>query len=132
MAIGTSIPLGIGYAAGSWAAGAAAAGGALSVGISSVIAAPRPRVAVLMSTAAAMALGTFVGSATSGYAALHVVAVAAFVFACGLLVAVAPVATAVGLNAVVGLVVYGRFPASAQTALLYTSDAADEEDSVDL
>ena len=117
MAIGTAIPLGIGYAAGSWAAGAAAAGGALSVGISSVIAAPRPRVAVLMSTAAAMALGTFVGSATSGYAALHVVAVAAFVFACGLLVAVAPVATAVGLNAVVGLVVYGRFPASAQTAL---------------
>jgi uncharacterized membrane protein YccC len=117
MAIGTAIPLGIGYAAGSWAAGAAAAGGALSVGISSVIAAPRLRVAVLTSTAAAMALGTFVGSATSGYAGLHVVAVAAFVFGCGLLVAVEPVATAVGLNAVVGLVVYGRFPASAQTAL---------------
>src|SRR5450432_4444400 len=99
MAIGTAIPLGIGYAAGSWAAGAAAAGGALSDGISSVIAAPRPRVAVLMSTAAAMALGTFVGSATSGYAALHVVAVAAFTFLGGLLVAVEPALTAVGLNA---------------------------------
>jgi uncharacterized membrane protein YccC len=117
MAIGTAIPLGIGYAAGSWAAGAAAAGGALSVGIPSVIAAPRPRVAVLTSTAAAMAFGTFVGSSTSAYAGLHVVAVAAFAFVCGLLVAVEPVATVVGLNAVVGLVVYGRFPASPQTAL---------------
>ena len=117
MAIGTAIPLGIGYAAGSWAAGAAAAGGALSVGIPSVIAAPRPRVAVLTSAAAAMAVGTFVGSSTTGYAGLHVVAVAAFAVVCGLLVAVEPVATVVGLNAVVGLVVYGRFPASPQTAL---------------
>src|SRR5450432_2665201 len=117
MAIGTAIPLAIGYAAGSWAAGAAAAGGALSVGIPSVMATPRPRIAVLTSTAAAMAFGTFVGSSTSGYVGLHVVAVAAFTFGCGLLVAVEPVATVVGLNAVVGLVVYGRFPATPQTAL---------------
>jgi uncharacterized membrane protein YccC len=117
MAVGVTVALAIGYAAGSWATGAAAAGGALAVGIPSVAPSPRPRVALLASTAAAMALGTFVGSATSGYAGLHVVAVALFTFAGGLLVAVEPAVTAVGLNAIVGLVVYGRFPGSPETAL---------------
>ena len=117
MAAGVTIALAIGYAAGSWAAGAAAAGGALAVGIPSVAPSPRPRIAILASTAAAMALGTFVGSATSRYAGLHVVAVALFTFAGGLLVAVEPAVTAVGLNAIVGLVVYGRFPGSPDTAL---------------
>lgn len=117
MAFGVTVALTVGYAAGSWAAGAAAAGGALAVGIPSVAPSPRPRIAMLASTAAAMALGTFVGSATSGYAGLHVVAVALFTFAGGLLVAVEPAVTAVGLNAIVGLVVYGRFPGSPETAL---------------
>ena len=117
MAAGVVVALAIGYAAGSWAAGAAAAGGALAVGISSVVPSPRPRIALLVSTAAAMAVGTFVGSATSGYAGLHVVAVALFTFGGGLLVAVEPAQTAVGLNAIVGLVVYGRFPGSPETAL---------------
>jgi uncharacterized membrane protein YccC len=72
---------------------------------------------MLASTAAAMALGTFVGSATSRYAGLHVVAVALFTFVGGLLVALEPTVTAVGLNAIVGLVVYGRFPGSPETAL---------------
>jgi Fusaric acid resistance protein-like len=117
MAAGVTVALATGYAAGSWAAGAAAAGGALAVGIPSVAPSPRPRIAMLASTAAAMALGTFVGSATSGYAGLHVVAVAFFTFVGGLLVAVEPAVTAVGLNAIVGLVVYGRFPGSPETAL---------------
>jgi uncharacterized membrane protein YccC len=117
MAAGVTVALAIGYAAGSWAAGAAVAGGALVVGIPSVAPSARPRIAVLASTAAAMALGTFVGSATSGYAGLHVVAVALFTFLGGLLVAVEPALTAVGLNAIVGLVVYGRFPGSPETAL---------------
>jgi uncharacterized membrane protein YccC len=115
--VGATIALAIGYANGSWAAGAAAAGGALSVGITSVVPSPRPRVALLTSTAAALALGTFVGSATSAYAVPHVLAVAAFTFAGGLLVAVQPAATPVGLNAIIGLIVYGRFPGSVQTAL---------------
>jgi uncharacterized membrane protein YccC len=117
MAAGVMAALAIGYAAGSWATGAAAAGGALVVGIPSVTPSARPRVGLLVSTAAAMALGTFVGSVTSGYAGLHVVAVALFAFAGGLLVAVEPAVTAVGLNAIVGLVVYGRFPGSPETAL---------------
>src|SRR6185437_1979937 len=116
MAVGVTVPLAIGYAAGSWAAGAAAAGGALAVGIPSVAPSPRPRIAVLTSTAFGMALGAFVGSTTSGYAGLHVVAVAVFTFVGGLLVA-EPAVTAVGLNAIVGLVVYGRFPASPEAAL---------------
>jgi hypothetical protein len=117
MAVGVTVALAIGYAAGSWATGAAAAGGALSVGIPSVAPSPRPRLAMLASTAAAMALGTFVGSATSRYAGVHVVAVALFTFVGGLLVAVEPAVTAVGLNAIIGLVVYGRFPGSPETAL---------------
>jgi uncharacterized membrane protein YccC len=117
VAVGASIALAIGYANGSWAAGAAAAGGALSVGVTSVVPSPRPRIALLTSTAAAMALGTFIGSSTSAYAGLHVVAVALFSFAGGLLVAVQPAAASVGLNAIVGLVVYGRFPASPERAL---------------
>jgi uncharacterized membrane protein YccC len=117
MAAGVMAALAIGYAAGSWATGAAAAGGALVVGIPSVAASARPRIGLLASTAMAMALGTFVGSVTSGYAGLHVVAVALFSFAGGLLVAVEPAVTAVGLNAIVGLVVYGRFPGSPETAL---------------
>jgi uncharacterized membrane protein YccC len=116
MAVGVTVPLAIGYAAGSWAAGAAAAGGALSVGIPSLAPSPRPRIAILTSTAFGMALGAFVGSTTSGYAGLHVVAVALFTFVGGLLVA-EPAVTAVGLNAIVGLVVYGRFPASPEAAL---------------
>ena len=110
MAIGTAIALGVGYGAGSWAAGAAAAGGALAVGVTSVVPAARPRIAVLTSTAAAMALGTFIGSSTTNHALLHLVAVVVFTFACGLLVVVEPAAAPVGINAVVGLVVYGRFP----------------------
>jgi uncharacterized membrane protein YccC len=117
MAVGVTVALAIGYAAGSWAAGAAAAGGALAVGIPSVTPSPRPHIGLLVSTAVAMALGTFVGSATSGYAGLHVVAVALFTFIGGLLVAVEPAVTGVGLNAIVGLVVYGRFPGSPETAL---------------
>ena len=117
MAIGTSIALGVGYAAGSWAAGAAAAGGALAVGVTSVIPAARPRIAVLTSTAAAMALGTFIGSSTANHAALHLVAVVVFTFACGLLVVVEPAAAPVGINAAVGLIVYGRFPGTPELAL---------------
>jgi uncharacterized membrane protein YccC/uncharacterized protein YjeT (DUF2065 family) len=117
IAVGATIALAIGYANGSWAAGAAAAGGALAVGVSSVVPSPRPRVALLTSTVAAMALGTFVGSSTSAYATPHVLAVAAFTFVGGLLVAVQPAATPVGLNAIVGLIVYGRFPGSPRTAL---------------
>ena len=117
MAIGTAIALSVGYAAGSWAAGAAAAGGALAVGVTSVVPAARPRIAVLTSTAAAMALGTFIGSSTSSHAVLHLVAVVAFTFAGGLLVVVEPAAAPVGINAVVGLVVYGRFPGTPEVAL---------------
>ena len=117
MAVGTTIALSVGYAAGSWATGAAAAGGALAVGIASVLPAPRPRVALLCSTAAAMALGTFAGSATSGHTVPHLVVVAAFTFAGGLLVAVEPAATAVGINGLVALLVYGRFPATPLGAL---------------
>ncbi|MDQ1484505.1 MAG: hypothetical protein QOJ62_198 [Actinomycetota bacterium] len=117
MAVGTTIALAVGYAAGSWATGAAAAGGALAVGIASVLPAPRPRVALLCSTAVAMALGTFAGSATSGHTVPHLIVVAVFTFAGGLLVAVEPAVAPVGINTLVALLVYGRFPATPLGAL---------------
>lgn len=112
MAVGATIPLIIGYLAGSWATGAAAAGGALSVGIGSVIPSVRPRYALLASTAAGMAVGTFVGCATSAHSVLHVVAGAVLAFVGGLLVAVQPNFTGVGVNTLVAFLVYGRFSAS--------------------
>jgi hypothetical protein len=107
--IGTAAPLAVGYALGSWASGAAAAGGALAVGIGSVIPAPRPRVALLLATAAGMALGTFAGAATGAHPILHVVTAALLAVACGMLAAVEPSATGVGVNTLIAFVVYGRF-----------------------
>jgi uncharacterized membrane protein YccC len=112
MTIGTMIPLIVGYVAGSWATGAAAAGGALSVGIASVVPSTRPRYALLASTAAGMAVGTFVGCATSAHPVVHVVAGALLAFAGGLLVAVQPNFTGTGINTLVAFLVYGRFSAS--------------------
>jgi uncharacterized membrane protein YccC len=109
MTVGAIIPLIIGYLAGSWATGAAAAGGALSVGIASVIPSARPRYALLASTAAGMAVGTFVGCATSAHPVVHVVAGAILAFVGGLLVAVQPNFTGTGVNMLVAFLVYGRF-----------------------
>ena len=117
MAVGTAIPLMIGFAAGSWAGGAAAAGGALAVGITSVVPSARPRIATLASIAVGMALGTFIGSATSAHPALHVIAGAALAFACGLLAAVEPSLGGVGINTLVAFLVYGRFSAPPLLAL---------------
>jgi uncharacterized membrane protein YccC len=127
MAVGTTVPLMVGFAAGSWASGAAAAGGALAVGITSVIPSARPRVAVLASVAASMALGTFVGSATSGYPVLHVIVGALLAFVFGLLVAVETTYAGAGINGLVAFLVYGRFAASpaiaARTAGLVAAGA---------
>jgi uncharacterized membrane protein YccC len=112
MTIGTTIPLIIGFLAGSWATGAAAAGGALSVGIASVVPSTRPRYALLASTAGGMAVGTFIGCATSAHPVVHVVAGAMLAFAGGLLVAVQPNFTGTGINTLVAFLVYGRFSAS--------------------
>jgi uncharacterized membrane protein YccC len=111
MTIGTTIPLIVGYLAGSWATGAAAAGGALSVGITSVVPSTRPRYALLASTAGGMAVGTFIGCATSAHPVVHVVAGALLAFAGGLLVAVQPNFTGTGVNTLVAFLVYGRFSA---------------------
>jgi uncharacterized membrane protein YccC len=112
MTIGAVIPLIVGYLAGSWATGAAAAGGALSVGIASVVPSTRPRYALLASTAGGMAVGTFIGCATSAHPVVHVVAGALLAFAGGLLVAVQPNFTGTGINTLVAFLVYGRFSAS--------------------
>ncbi len=116
MALGVTVALVVGYQVRSWATGAAAAGGALAVGIASVIPAPRPRLALLTSVAICMALGTFVGGATSSHPAIHIVIGAAVAFCCGLLIAVEPGLTSVGLNTLVAFLVYGRFAGSAPTA----------------
>jgi hypothetical protein len=117
IAVGTSAALAVGYGVNSWATGAAAAGGALAVGVASVVPAPRPRFALMASTALAMAVGTFVGSATSGHSGLHIVVAFVFTFVCGLLMAVQPSALAVGVNALVAFLVYGRFAEPPSVAL---------------
>jgi uncharacterized membrane protein YccC len=116
MAFGTTVPLAIGVAAGSWASGAAAAGGALAVGITSVVPSFRPQVAALTAIAVGIALGTFIGSASSSYPVLHVIVGAIVAFLCGLLVAVEPAYAGSAINALIGFLVYGRFSAPPEVA----------------
>lgn len=116
MALGTTIPLVIGVAAGTYASGAAAAGGALAVGITSVVPSARPRLAGMTAIAFGIAIGTFIGSASSNYPVLHVVVGAIVAFVCGLLVAAEPAYAGSAINALIGFLVYGRFSAPPEIA----------------
>lgn len=127
MAFGTTMPLVIGVAAGTYASGAAAAGGALAVGITSVVPSARPRIAGMTAIAFGIAIGTFIGSASSSYPVLHVIVGAIVAFVCGLLVAAEPAYAGSAINALIGFLVYGRFSAppeiAARTAALVLAGA---------
>jgi len=127
MAFGTTVPLVIGIVAGTYASGAAAAGGALAVGITSVVPSARPRIAGMTAIAFGIAIGTFIGSASSSYPVLHVIVGAIVAFVCGLLVAVEPAYAGSAINALIGFLVYGRFSAppgiAARTAALVLAGA---------
>jgi uncharacterized membrane protein YccC len=116
-AAGTVTAFAAGWAGWSYAVGAAAAGGSIGPGIATLAAGGRPRIGVVASTAVAMAVATFAGSATAPVEGAHVAVATAWAVAAGMVAAVASDLTPVGLNSLVALLVFGRFPAPPIEAL---------------
>jgi len=109
-AIGVGLALGIGVSIGQPAAGVLAAVGALTAGTVSLTQGARTPLATMAVAGAATALSTAVGSLTAQVLPAAVLALAIWGAVAGLLAGAGPAATVVGVQAVVGLVVLGRFP----------------------
>jgi uncharacterized membrane protein YccC len=108
-----AIPLtavfGLAIAAGDPVVAATMGAGALLVGIAWRVGGGQPPVGLLTVDALLMALSTFLGSATASLPWLHLIVVFAWALAAGLLVALGRRGSVVGTQAVIGLVVFGRF-----------------------
>jgi FUSC-like inner membrane protein yccS len=86
------------------------AAGAMLVGVAWRAGGGRPPLATMATTTAVMGLSTFAGAATGQHAGLHFAVVAVWSFVAGLLVAVGPRGGTVGLQAIIAIIVFGRFP----------------------
>jgi uncharacterized membrane protein YccC len=117
VAAGTVTALAVGWVGWSYPVGAAAAGGALAMGPPSIVPGGRPRLGVLAVAAVGMGLGAFVGSATAPVDWLYVLVSGGWAAAAGVIAAVDAGLTPVGINSLMALVVFGRFPASPGDAL---------------
>jgi uncharacterized membrane protein YccC len=110
--IGVAIPLLVGAAFAQPSISAFGAVGAVSVGFGSFQGTYRSRAAVMVYAAVAMAVSIFVGS-LAGLSNSAAIATAAFAaFASGLMVALGPAASFVGLQSVVAILIAGGFPDS--------------------
>ncbi len=108
--VGVAIPLLLGLAFDQPGLGAFGAIGAVSVGFGSFQGAYRSRAAVMLFAAVGMALSVFVGS-LAGHSDAAAIAVAAiWGLGGGLLVALGPAASFVGLQSVVAVLIAGGFP----------------------
>src|SRR3954464_4493526 len=118
-ALGDGLPLVVGAWTGHPADGAMAAAGALPVGVaamsSSSAATPT---GLLLATTAGMSISTFVGSLCAGHEAAVATALALWGFLAGLLVVLGQAAT-ITVQAVIGLLVFGRYPGGVGTSALH-------------
>jgi uncharacterized membrane protein YccC len=96
-------------AAGDPVAAATMGAGAMLVGIAWRVAGGAPPIALLTFDALLMALATFLGSASGALPWLHLIVVFAWSLATGLLVALGRRGAVLGTQAIIGLVVFGRF-----------------------
>jgi len=108
-ALGMAIPLVVGAATGQLLMGVSASVGALSGGFASLQGTYRSRAGVIVAASGGMALSAFVGASAGHLLGPGIVLTAAWGFAAGILVAFGQAATVVGLQSVVGLVVFGQF-----------------------
>lgn len=114
--IGVAIPLILGLATAQPGMGVFGATGAVSVGFGSFQGAYRSRAAVMLLAATGMSLSIWLGS-LAGHADATAVAAAAFWgFAGGLLVALGPSASFVGLQSIVAVLIAGGFPTDLREA----------------
>src|SRR4051794_2721366 len=104
------VPLVVGIAVGHPAEGAQAAAGALPVGVAAMTGAFGPPTGLMVATTAGMTVSTFVGSLVAGHPVATVPLLALWGFVAGLMVTFGRAATVVGVQAVVGFVVFGRYP----------------------
>jgi hypothetical protein len=109
--------LGIGIAIGDPVQGVTMGAGAMLVGIAWRVTGGRPPVAVMAVDASIMALSTFVGSVTGSVVWLHVLVLCLWSLAGGLLVGVGNRGGAVGTQAIIAVVVFGRFSEPAAQAI---------------
>ena len=115
---GVALPLVLGVATGWPSVGVFSAIGAVSVGFGSFQGAYRGRVAVMLWAAAGMAVSIVLGS-LAGHSGLAATLVAAlWGFASGLLVALGPAASFVGLQSAIGAIIAQGFTATTSDAFL--------------
>src|SRR5438270_776863 len=112
---------GWGCRAGGGTAGRTAAG-ALPVGVAATSATlPTAPVGLLLATTCGMAVSTFVGSLCAGHEVAVVVTLAIWGYVAGLLVTLGRDATITGVQAVVALIVFGRYPGGVATSALHAA-----------
>jgi hypothetical protein len=109
--IGVAIPLLLGVAIQQPSIGVFGAVGAVSVGFGSYQGAYRSRAAVMLWAALAMAFSIFVGSIAGHSTAAAIAVTAIWAFGGGLLVALGPAASFVGLQSIVAVLIAAGFPA---------------------
>jgi uncharacterized membrane protein YccC len=118
-AAGVAIPFAVGAAVGHPAEGAIAAAGALPAGVAGFGGGTGSRANVMLGTAAGMAISTFVGGLVAGHLAPTLVVLLVWGFAAGIVVVLGREATIIGTQAVMGLVVFGRFPSSVASSAVH-------------
>ena len=116
--VGVAVPLLVGSALHQSPIAVFGAVGAHGVGFGSFQAGYRSRAATMLYAAAGMGLSIWLGSLAGHSPALTLIAAAVWGFGAGLLVALGPASSFVGLQSAVAVIVAGGFPANGRDALL--------------
>ncbi len=120
-AAGVAIPVAIGTALGHPAEGAIAGAGALPAGVAGMGGGFRANSTLIAGTTVGMALSTLVGGVVAGHTVITVLVLMAWGFAAGITVVLGREATVIGTQAVIGLVVFGRFPESVASSATHAA-----------
>jgi uncharacterized membrane protein YccC len=115
-ALGVTIPFAIGVAVNHPIEGSIAAAGALPSGVAGMSGGTRRRTGLIAATTVGMTLSTFVGGLVAGHLPATLAVLAGWGFAAGIAVSLSPEASVVGIQAVIGLAVFGRFPGSIEAS----------------
>jgi PPOX class probable F420-dependent enzyme len=116
-AIPVVVVLGVGLALGNPVAGVTMGAGAMLVGIAWRTAGGRPPLAVMTIDALVMAASTFVGCVTGSVTWVHLIVLCVWSFMGGMLVGVGNRGGVIGTQAIIAVVVFGRFSEPAPAAL---------------
>ena len=120
-ALGVATPLVLGAATGHPADGAMAAAGALPVGVAAMTGTVTAPTGLLLATSLGMAASTFVGSLCAGHPAAVLASLAVWGYVAGLFVVLGRAATITGVQAVVALIVFGRYPGGVATSAVHAA-----------